>query len=219
MEFLHGGTLFNFHNMTQWVGNQKKYLPYTSNNQSGLYKATVVADQSAYYSNSLTYNETSAYSNTTFDNSPLNRISNVKESGTKWAASNGNTSSHDMNTTVENVQIFGIVNTQGSPPTSLGTYPANTLYKLTYTDVNNNQVIEYTNKSGELILKKVQAVPTPSAAHIGWICTYYIYDNFGLLRFQVQPEGVKWLDANAWNFNTTPGLVVFGRAGFRIRLR
>lgn len=40
----------------------------------------------------------------------------------------------------------------------------------------------------------------PSAAHSGWICTYSIYDDFGLLRYRLQPEAVNYLNNNNWSF-------------------
>lgn len=195
----------------------KKYLPYTTTNQSGFYKTTSATDQPAYYANTATYNETSAYSSITFDNSPINRVNNVKESGTNWAASSGNSANYDMNTgsTGDNVQIWGVDYVQGDAPVNKGVYAANNLYKLTYTDVNGNKVMEFTNMSGQLILKKVQAVTTPTDAYTGWICTYSVYDDFGQLIFQIQPEGVKWLYANAWNFAATNGSTVLAEQVFQ----
>src|SRR5262249_5484607 len=143
---------------------------------------------------------TSAFSTVTFDNSPLNRVTNVKEPGTAWAAAAGNSATYDVNSSNENVQQFTAAYIQGSPPTinylqanppvDMGAYPANTLYKLTYTDENGKKVIEYVDRAGQLILKKVQLDNSPSVAHSGWICTYFVYDDFGLLRYELQPEAV-----------------------------
>ena len=72
-------------------------------------------------------------------------------------------------------------------------------------------VIEYTDKSGQLILTKVQIDDNPSVAHTGWICTYSVYDDFGHLRYRIQPEAVKWLDANGWSFAGTDGQQVLER--------
>ncbi|HET7117792.1 MAG TPA: DUF6443 domain-containing protein, partial [Hanamia sp.] len=195
----------------------KKYLPYTTTNQPGFYKTTPATDQPAYYANAATYNETSAYSSITFDNSPLNRVNNVKEPGTSWAASAGNSANYDMNTgsTGDNVQIWGVDYVQGDAPVLKGVYPANTLYKLTYTDVNGNKVIEYTNMSGQLILKKVQSIAAPTDAYTGWLCTYSVYDDFGQLKYQIQPEGVKWLYANGWNFAATNGSTILAEQVFQ----
>ncbi len=192
-----------------------KYLPYTTSTQSGKFKTTQLTEQPAYYANASTYNETSAFSSITFDNSPLNRIVNVKESGTAWNASAGNGAAYDMNASVENVRMLGVDYVQGDQPVDLGYYPAYSLYKLTYTDVNGKQVIEYTNISGQLILKKVQIDAAPTPAHTGWLCTYNIYDDFGLLRYQLQPEAVKFLVNANWSFAGTTAQTVLAEEMFQ----
>jgi len=192
-----------------------KYLPYTTSNQIGKFKTAPMTDQPAYFANAATYNETSAFSSITFDNSPLNRVMNVKEAGASWAAGPGNSAAYDMNTAADNVQILATDYVQGDAPVNNGVYAANLLYKLTYTDQNGSQVIEFTDKSGRMILKKVQAVTAPGAGNTGWISTYFVYDDFGLLRFQIQPEGVKYLDANAWSFAGTNGPTVLAEQVFQ----
>ena len=180
-----------------------KYLPYTSTIQAGKFKTAPIADQTQYYTNS--YNETSAVSSISFDNSPLNRVMNVKEPGTAWAASAGKSTIYDVNGIADSVQMFLADYVQGDAPISKGVYSANTLYKLTYTDEYGKQVVEYTDKSGKLILKKVQIDSNYATGHSGWICTYQVYDDFGLLRFQIQPEAVKYLNANGWSFAGSNG--------------
>ena len=192
-----------------------KYLPYTTTTQSGKFKTTQLTEQPAYYANPSTYNESAAYSTTAFDLSPLNRIVNVKEPGTAWNASSGNTAAYDVNSAPENVQMWGVDYTQGDAPINQGAYLANTLHKLTSTDVNGKSVIEYINEAGQLILKKVQIDAAPTVAHAGWICTYNVYDDFGLVRFQIQPEGVKYLDANSWSFAGTNGALILSEQVFQ----
>ena len=209
------GDMVQFSQYDVFGREPKKYLPYTTATQSGKFKTTQLTEQPAYYANATTYNESSAFSTITYDNSPLNRVVNVKESGTSWAASAGNSAAYDMNTAPENVQMWDVDYVQGDAPLNKGAYPTNALYKLTYTDVNGKQVIEYTNMSGQLILKKIQIDDIPSAAHAGWICTYNVYDDFGLLRFQIQPEGVKYLDGHSWSFGGTNGLAVLADQVFQ----
>jgi RHS repeat-associated protein len=192
-----------------------QYLPYTTTNQPGIFKTTEITDEAAYYANAATYNQTSPYSSATYDKSPLNRVVNVKESGTKWAASAGNSANYDMNTAADSVQIWTTDYVQGDAPVNKGTYAVNTLFKYTYTDVNGNQVIEFADKSGQLILKKVQSTSTQAAGYGGWICTYSVYDDFGLLRFQIQPMGTQYLDANGWSFTGTNGATVLAEQVFQ----
>ncbi len=77
-----------------------------------------------------------------------------------------------------------------------------------FSGVNGNQVIEFRNKHGQIVLKKVQSTSRQSAGYGGWICTYSVFDDFGLPRFQIQPMGVQFLDANQWNFAVTNGPTV-----------
>lgn len=59
----------------------------------------------------------------------------------------------------------------------------------------NKQVIEFKNKDGQVVLKKVQLTEATDdgtgSGYVGWLCTYYIYDNLGGLRCVVQPKGVN----------------------------
>jgi len=187
----------------------KQYLPYTTTAQSGKYKTATATDQPAYYAS--VYNETSAYSNATYDNSPLNRVTNVKAPGAAWAAAAGNSQTYELNNANDNIRILTIgyastLYSFSAYPQSQGIYPANSLYKMISTDENGKQVVEFINKSGQLIMKAIQLADDvsstpPSGGGGAWICTYSVYDDFGRLRFQIQPEAVKYLDNNNWVFN------------------
>jgi len=83
-----------------------------------------------------------------------------------------------------------------------GAYLAGTLYKNVTTDEQGKQVIEFKDKEGKVVLKKVQLTAAPDngsgSGHADWMCTYYIYDDLNNLRCVIQPEGVKQLAANSW---------------------
>ncbi|MBC7687810.1 MAG: hypothetical protein H7211_06480 [Aquabacterium sp.] len=197
------------------LGRQnKKYLPYTTINQSGKYKTATATDQPAYYTSK--YAETAPFSQvSTYDNSPLNRALKLNDPGTNWTGSAGNQVLYDLNDATDNVQIFTIGYNTGDVPVSQGAYPVNTLFKTKYTDEKGKLVIDYTDKNGYLILKKVQLDDAPADVYNGWICTYSVYDDFGQLRFRMQPEAVKWLVANAWNFAAVNGATVAAEWCFR----
>ncbi len=57
-------------------------------------------------------------------------------------------------------------------------------------DEQGNAVREYTNRSGQVILKKVQAIANTTNLNstADWALTYYIYDDIGNLRYVFQPE-------------------------------
>jgi hypothetical protein len=196
------------------MGRQsQKYLPYSTTSQAGKYKTAATTEQPQYYTN--VYSETSAFSSLTFDNSPLNRVVNVKQSGSAWAAGAGNSVSYDVNTADDNVRIMSADYTPGDAPLITGVYAPGTLFKVTYTDENGKTIVEFTDNSGKLILKKVQLDDAPGNTYSGWICTYNVYDDFDRLRFTLQPEAVKWLDANGWNFAGTNGTQVLNELCFQ----
>ena len=72
-----------------------------------------------------------------------------------------------------------------------------TLVKTIKTDEDKKQVIDFTDKEGKTILRKVQVLPniiddgTTGSGHLDWLCTYYLYDDLGNLRCTIQPAGVK----------------------------
>ncbi|HEV8284264.1 MAG TPA: DUF6443 domain-containing protein, partial [Chitinophagaceae bacterium] len=214
------GDMVQFSEYDQYGRQVKKYLPYTTTTQSGKYKTTATTEQPAYYAS--LYNETQLNTSSSlinFDNSPLNRVIKVNSPGDSWIGSAGNRADYDMNINADNIKIFTANYVQGNAPIissyNGGVYPANSLYKLTYTDENNHTVIEFINKAGQLILKKVQLDDNPVAPYAGYICTYNVYDDFGLLRFQIQPEGVKYLDNNGWSFAGTNGATVLAEQVFQ----
>lgn len=91
-----------------------------------------------------------------------------------------------------------------------GVYGAGQLYKTVTVDESGMQLIEFKDKDGKLILKKVQLETAAGTAddgtgrgYSGWLSTYYIYDDFDNMRCVIQPEGVKALSTNSWTMTGT----------------
>lgn len=190
-----------------------QYLPYTTTSQSGKYKTNPVTEQAQYYSS--VYNESFAYTQISFDNSPLHRVTTIKQPGISWNASPGRSAVYDLNTSADDVRVFSIDYIQGNPPVYKGVYPEKTLYKMITADENGKLVVEYTDRFGKLILRKVQLDDNPAGPYDGWICTYNVYDDFGMLRYQVQPEGVKYLSQNGWSFAGANGTTILDEQCFQ----
>jgi len=207
------GDIVSFDKYDTYSRVEKDYLPYTTTSQPGKYKTSPETEQQQYYS--TVYNETSAFGFHGYDNSPLDNIKNVKRAGTSWAANTGNSLSEETNSSGDNVQMFGVDYIQGNAPVHRGAYPIKSLFKQVYTDVNGKKVIEFIDKDGNLVLKKVQLDDSPVNEYTGWICTYSIYDDFGLLRYQLQPEAVKYLYANGWSFAGANGQQVLNELCFQ----
>ncbi|PWV47662.1 hypothetical protein [Chitinophaga sp. S165] len=95
-----------------------------------------------------------------------------------------------FNVATDSVRILTFEDNANTPGIA-GMYAPGTLYKNTSTDVNGSQVIEFRNLAGKLILRKEQLDDVPGPAHRGWICTYNIYNNRGLLTAVFMPETVR----------------------------
>lgn len=145
------------------------------------------------------------YSTTTYDGSPLNRVTNVKMAGNKWntdATYKGMSVEYDINKAVENVRLWNIDYTAGSIPVSSndinGYYADGKLSKTILKDDKDKMTIEYNDLNGNVILKKVQDLEVATGlnlnGHKGWLCTYYVYDDFNRLRYTIPPKAVELVD-------------------------
>src|SRR5262249_29693062 len=149
-----------------------------------------------------------------YEPSPLNRVLESFAPGNSWAGSSVQVSESNrhsikakswINTANDSVRIWmvsDIVNSFGTY-SSNSMYGSGTLYKNVTVDESNNQVIEFKDKEGKIILKKVQMTALADTGlgrgHYGWLCTYYVYDDMNNLRCVIQPRGVELLAANSWD--------------------
>lgn len=69
-----------------------------------------------------------------------------------------------------------------------GAYEAGQLFKEITVDESGRKVVHYTDLDGKLLLKKVQRNAAAGEGHADWLCTYYIYDDLGRLRFVMLPK-------------------------------
>jgi|CXWL01.1.fsa_nt_gi YD repeat-containing protein len=197
---------------------QYKYLPFAANNtggntsiSDGLFKLNPFQQQATFMQAQYgSQGETYFYSKINFEASPLNRVDKSMAPGNSWVGNNrGVEAKYWINTNVDNVQMWKCDNVANSFGTysSLGAYPAGELYKNVSVDEHGKQVIEFKDKEGKVILKKVQLTAIADAGagsgYTGWLCTYYIYDDFNNLRCVIQPKGVELLTANSWQLTAS----------------
>jgi RHS repeat-associated protein len=173
-----------------------QYLPYTATTNDGNYKATAIVDQ--YNFNSAQYpGEEYYYNQIVYEASPLNRPLEAFAPGADWVGNNtGVSSQYLVNTASDSVQIWNISSVQLSAPVNGGAYPAGVLFKTLTSDEDGHQMVEYKDKIGRTILKKVQQAASPSAGHLGWLCTYYVYDTLQNLRVIIQPQAVALINGS-----------------------
>jgi len=198
---------------------------YTNTND-GTFKMNPFQQQAVFYDNANTTNpikgqgEAYFYGQTKFEASPLSRPLEAYAPGNSWAGTNAQANEADrravkmkywINTLTDDVKIWGVTNsgTTGvfgtyALQTSIngGKYAAGELLKNVTVDEHGKQVIEFKDKQGKVILKKVQLTATADDGtgrnHDNWLCSYYLYDDLNNLRGVIQPEGVKKLAGNGW---------------------
>jgi RHS repeat-associated protein len=145
---------------------------------------------------------------TDFDNSPLNRPVNTMRSGGSWVTVNrGIQQAYEVNTANE-VRTWTTDATGQNVPVSNGWYAAGQLFRNITTDEHGKRVVEYKDKEGKVILKKVEIKSNGASvitSHAEWLCTYYIYNVMGRLRWVIQPVGVERLSLPPlnWVFDNT----------------
>ncbi|HEU4606516.1 MAG TPA: DUF6443 domain-containing protein, partial [Chitinophagaceae bacterium] len=199
----------------QFGREQFKYLPFAANStggntsmSDGMFKLNPFQQQAEFYSNSSTspikgQGETYFYGQTQFEASPLNRVVKTLAPGNSWVgADKGVEMQYSVNTLAEDVRIWNVTSTVSAVPTSPAAYPTGELYKIITVDEKGKQVVEYKDKEGKVILKKVQLDNAPVISHSGWLSTYYVYDDLGNLRFVLQPKAVELIEGS-WAISTT----------------
>ncbi len=181
----------------------KKYLPYATATTDGALKANPLTEQNSFYSSQLTgQGETFFYSNSTIEASPLNRPTKSYAPGNNWIGASRGVGMQYLNNTIADDIKKWQVNGAGSYAVN-GAYTDGLLTEMHTTDEHGNQVVEYNDIEGKVILKKVQAAAVINDNYTGWLCTYYVYDMYNNLRLVIQPRGVTKLIENGWVLNST----------------
>ncbi|MBO9571015.1 MAG: hypothetical protein J7497_02215 [Chitinophagaceae bacterium] len=184
-----------------------QYLPYASTDNNGSFKLNPFQQQNSFYTNYLSgQSQTWFYGFTKFEASPLNRPAEIYAPGNSWAgtASQGTESNrhgvdmrYGINTTTDGV-LSWTVNEAGLgnfSSYSAAAYSAGQLIKTITEDEQGGQIIEFKDKEGKIILRKVLLTASrdlgAGQSHTGFLCTYYIYDAANRLRCVIQPKGVE----------------------------
>ena len=172
--------------------SSKQYLPFAKVQTAGSYNSTAVSDQGNFYSNTarVAYSQY-PFSETVYENSPLNRVTEQSAPGQDWQIGQGHTlqSSYTLNSANE-VRLFI---ESGGNVTSSGYYAASELYKSVSTDEHGNNTIEYADKEGLVVLKKVQLDAST------YTQTYYVYNAQNQLVCVIPPQA--FADMSSYDVN------------------
>jgi len=190
-----------------------KYLPVVANTGDGNFKYDPFQQQYNFY----VYQQLAGqgdyyfYSNSDVEASPLNRVTKSYAPGNSWVGSGRGVGMNYLNnTTADDVKIW-TVNASGNYTIGSSAYADGLLTEMHTTDELGHQVVEYKDKEGKVLLKKVQVGETATLgdSYFGWLCTYYVYDIYSNLRLVIPPKAVAQLggttgsNGNGWTLNAT----------------
>jgi RHS repeat-associated protein len=172
------------------------YLPFISDGSNGKYKANALYETVKYYEGAG-YDENKhitrtnfPFSSTKYEISPLNRVQEVGSIGSKWQPV-------DSNFTGRTVKSFSHMNKENEvrffDETGDGRkfYPANQLKVSEMIDQEGKRSYSYTDFSG----KQIYSMATNEGILVE---TYYVYDKFGQLLYEIPPMAVEDLKRNNW---------------------
>lgn len=213
------------------------YLPYTSGTdgwykdnflpkEHANYATTANAQYQFYHTSPSVAIDDKPYKEARFEASALNRIIEQGAPGAVWQPDgiDGYTSddhtikkSYEFNVANEVLKWsytyptaalpLGLVNAGTSAAPVY--YPANELYKNKAKDEDQNEVIEYVDKEGRIILKRVRSVSTANVSttdsnkDTNWASTYYIYSDVGNLICVLPPEATRLLPTQYYQSGAT----------------
>ncbi|MFT3704798.1 MAG: DUF6443 domain-containing protein [Agriterribacter sp.] len=171
-------------------------LPYAASANDGSYRPAALSEGYNFNATQFT-GEQYYFSEVDYEQSPLNRPLNTFAPGVSWVGSNkGISTQYLVNEVSDSVQIWNIKSAQGSLPINGGRYQNGQLRKLISVDENGHEKIEYRDKLGKVVLKKIQLANSPGSAHVGWLSTYYVYDTLQNMRFIIQPKAVNLINSS-----------------------
>lgn len=180
----------------------RKYLPYaqqSGNTSDGKFKNSPFTAQKEFYENSILNpdiaNEHIYYDSIQYDAVPDDYVLRSFGPGDSWV-NHPKEIQYLSNITTDSVRIWTPGN---NVPVTSNIYAASQLSKIVSIDEQSNRTVEYRDKEERLILRKVQLAEFPGNAHVGWLCTYYVYDEYSNVRFVIPPMATDVTMRNGWN--------------------
>jgi RHS repeat-associated protein len=166
------------------------FLPFTTDSGSGAFSLDPFNDVRDFYTDNTNsvVDDLYPFSVSYFDNSPLNRVVKQGAAGHSWQPDSGHVISVSYLNNNENEVPLWELNSTGDCIMD-GYYPAGKLSVSKTVDENGNASKQYTDNQGNVILNKTNTLNDS-------LETYYVYDDFGLLRFVIPPLATQRIGAN-----------------------
>ena len=169
------------------------------------YRSQAIVEHVNFYNNppAKVQADIKPYAETIFEPSPLNRVTEQGAPGAAWQPGTGKTIKKDYLVNLAS-EVFKFSYNLGTGSASLSSdvvtrfYGISEVYANQTKDEKDQSVLEYVDKEGRTICKKVQVslglADRVNQAH--WASTYYLYDDLGNLVVVIPPEGVKAITGN-----------------------
>ncbi len=120
------------------------------------------------------------YSQTVYEASPLNRVSKQYGEGAAWYGGHGQEAEYTVNTIASPLNCIRYTVNDADALTDNGNFAANLLNVVKSTDEDGNTSYTFTDKLGRTVLvRQMKGIETHD--------TYSVYDDWGNLRFVLQP--------------------------------
>ncbi|WP_234364040.1 DUF6443 domain-containing protein [Lunatibacter salilacus] len=173
------------------------YLPYRSSGITGAFRTSAVSEQGSFYASPPigVTSDTKAYSNAVYEDSPLDRVLSVSNTGNDFQQVYAS-SRVKVNTATDAVRRWEIVSGR---PNSTSTYPANSLSVAETIDPQLHITRTFSDFAGRTVLSRSQSGTS------SWFDTYYVYNNYGELLFVIPPQSSTTFapsqaDVDLWHF-------------------
>ena len=120
------------------------------------------------------------YSQSVYESSPLDRLTENYRPGSAWSTKPARVE-YAVNTTASPYNCIRYSVSSADAPVSNGNYAKGTLRVTKATDEDGKVLYTFTDKQGQTLLeRRTNGTET--------LDTYYVYDDYGCLRFVLQPE-------------------------------
>jgi RHS repeat-associated protein len=155
----------------------------------GGYRSNAIEEQQNFIE--YMYDSEGQYAKSTneYDDSPLNRILKVFPPGAAWNENDGKPINLEYLTNTNN-EVYQLSVNENKQLIKEGSYSAGKLYKNVTEDENGNQIVEFKDMLERNVAKEDYDGQQ-------WLITYYIYDDFGLLRYVLSPEAHSHLSTGS----------------------
>ncbi len=195
----------------------KEYLSAPTTQTSGAFITDPTAAYTAHYG-AAPYMTDVYFSEKELESSPLSRVMKQAAPGDDWELGSGHEIKFQFysNSAIE-VDLYWVDTSgnlrKGGYPILGDKYPAKSLYRTITTDENGHTTYEYKDKQGRVVLTRslvetdnIAGRTDPDPVVTENVDTYYVYDDYGNLRYVVPPKAAAVIPVGTVSSTVISGL-------------